>query len=151
MIESYRLAGARYVKTIRLFLLSPARSLAIRWFILLLGLLFAVNALNVINSYVGRDFMTAISDRRPRQFVSYALLYAGVFVGSSIVAAFYRFSEERLRLLWRAWLTGTLIDHYLQNNAFYRLQTNDEIDNPDERITEDVKSYTTTTLSFFFV
>jgi putative ATP-binding cassette transporter len=151
MIESYRLAGARYVKTIRLFLLSPARSLAIRWFILLLGLLFAVNALNVINSYVGRDFMTAISDRRPRQFVSYALLYAGVFVGSSIVAAFYRFSEERLRLLWRAWLTGTLIDHYLQNNAFYRLQTNDEIDNPDERITEDVKSYTTTTLSFFLL
>ena len=77
------------------------------------------------------------------------MLYAGVFVGSSIVAAFYRFSEERLRLLWRAWLTGTLIDRYLSNNTFYRLQANEEIDNPDERITEDVKSYTQTTLAFF--
>ena len=110
-----------------------------------------VNALNVVNSYVGRDFMTAISDRRPRQFLTFGILYAGVFVGSSIVAAFYRFSEERLRLLWRAWLTGTLIDRYLAKNAFLRLQTNDEVDNPDERITEDVKSYTQTTLAFFLL
>jgi len=151
MIESYRQAGTRYLKTIRLFFTSPVGPQAIRWFAALLGLLLAVNSLNVVNSYVGRDFMTAISDRRPRQFVTYAVLYAGVFVGSSIIAAFYRFSEERLRLLWRAWLTGTLIDRYLKNNAFYRLQANDEIDNPDERITEDVKAYTTTTLSFFLL
>jgi vitamin B12/bleomycin/antimicrobial peptide transport system ATP-binding/permease protein len=151
LIESYRPAVTRYVKTFRLFFSSSVGSRAIRWFGLLLGLLLAVNALNVVNSYVGRDFMTAVSDRRPRQFVTYALMYAAVFVGSSIVAAFYRFSEERLRLLWRAWLTSSLIDRYLKNNAFYRLQSNVEIDNPDERITEDVKSYTTTTLSFFLL
>jgi putative ATP-binding cassette transporter len=144
-------ARTRYFRTIQLFLKSPAKAQAIRWFALLLFLLLAVNALNVVNSYVGRDFMTAISDKRARQFVTYGFLYAGVFIGSSIVAAFYRFSEERLRLLWREWLTGTLIDRYLQNNAFYRLQSDAEIDNPDERITEDVKAYTTTTLSFFLL
>ncbi len=105
----------------------------------------------MVNSYVGRDFMTAVSDRRTGQFLTYGVLYAGVFVASSIVAAFYRFSEERLRLLWRAWLTGTLIDRYLSNNTFYRLQANEEVDNPDERITEDVKSYTQTTLAFFLL
>jgi vitamin B12/bleomycin/antimicrobial peptide transport system ATP-binding/permease protein len=151
MIETYRRAGARYLKTVRLFFHSPVGSQAIRWFTLLLGLLVAVNGLNVANSYVGRDFMTAVSDRRPRQFLTFAVLYCGVFIVVSIVAAFYRFSEERLRLLWRAWLTRSLMDRYLQNNAFYRLQANDEIDNPDERITEDVKSYTTTTLSFFLL
>ncbi len=151
MVQSYGHSVARYVKTVRLFFSSELRSKAILWFGLLLGLLLTVNALNVVNSYVGRDFMTAISDRRPRQFLTYGVLYAGVFVGSSIVAAFYRFSEERLRLLWRSWLTGTLIDRYLSNNAFFRLQTNAEIDNPDERITEDVKSYTQTTLAFFLL
>jgi putative ATP-binding cassette transporter len=145
------MAGARYVKTIRLFFSSEVGPHAIRWFGLLLGLLLAVSSLNVVNSYVGRDFMTAVSDRRPSEFLTYAVLYAGVFVGSSIVAAFYRFSEERLRLLWRSWLTGTLIDRYMSNNAFYRLQANDLIDNPDERITEDVKSYTQTTLAFFLL
>ena len=151
MIQSPGHAFARSVKTIRLFFSSDQRSKAISWFALLLCLLLAVNALNVVNSYVGRDFFTAVSDRRPRQFVTFAVLYAGVFVGSSIFAAFYRFSEERLRLLWRAWLTGTLIDRYLSNNTFYRLQFNDEVDNPDERITEDVKSYTQTTLAFFLL
>ena len=95
------------------FLLIRIQINAIGWFALLLSLLVAVNALNVMNSYVGRDFMTAVSDRRMREFVQYGVLYAGVFIASSIVAAFYRFSEERLRLLWRAWLTGTLIDRYL--------------------------------------
>ena len=151
MIETYRRAGSRYLKTVRLFFHSPVGSQAARRFALLLGLLVAVNGLNVANSYVGRDFMTAVSDRRPRQFLTFAVLYSAVFIVVSIVAAFYRFSEERLRLLWRAWLTRSLMDRYLQNNAFYRLQANDEIDNPDERITEDVKSYTTTTLSFFLL
>ena len=59
---------ARYLKTVRLFFTSPVRSPAIRWSVALLGLLLTVNALNVVNSYVGRDFMTAVSDRRPRQF-----------------------------------------------------------------------------------
>jgi vitamin B12/bleomycin/antimicrobial peptide transport system ATP-binding/permease protein len=151
MVQSHGSAVGRYVKTIRLFFSSELRSTAILWFGLLLCLLLTVNALNVVNSYVGRDFMTAVSDRRPRQFLTFGVLYAAVFVGTSIVAAFYRFSEERLRLVWRSWLTGTLIDRYLSNNAFVRLQTNEEIDNPDERITEDVKSYTQTTLAFFLL
>jgi putative ATP-binding cassette transporter len=151
MNQSQGYPFARYLKTIRLFFSSEARSKAIGWFALLLSLLVTVNALNVVNSYFGRDFMTAVSDRRMRQFVIYGVLYAGVFVASSIVAAFYRFSEERLRLLWRAWLTGTLIDRYLSNNTFYRLQANQQVDNPDERITEDVKAYTQTTLAFFLL
>ena len=151
MIETYRQAGSRYLKTVKSFFKSSDGPRAIRWFAALLGLLLANNTLNVVNSYVGRDFMTAISDKRQRQFVTYAILYASVFVLSSIAGAFYRFSEERLRLLWRTWLTGALIDRYMKNKAFYRLQANDEIDNPDERITEDVKLYTTTTLSFFLL
>ena len=107
MIRSPAYAAPRYLKTIKLFFSSEAKGGAIGWFALLLCLLLAVNSLNVINSYVGRDFMTAVSDRRMREFIEYGVLYAGVFVASSIVAAFYRFSEERLRLLWRAWLTGT--------------------------------------------
>jgi vitamin B12/bleomycin/antimicrobial peptide transport system ATP-binding/permease protein len=151
MVQSHSHTVGRSMKTVRLFFASDQRSKAISWFALLLGLLLAVSALNVVNSYVGRDFMTAISNRHPRQFLTFGVLYACVFVGSSIVAAFYRFSEERLRLLWRAWLTGSLIDRYLSKDAFFRLQSDPEIDNPDERITEDVKLYTQTTLAFFLL
>ncbi|MBV8077237.1 MAG: ABC transporter ATP-binding protein/permease, partial [Planctomycetaceae bacterium] len=67
------------------------------------------------------------------------------------VAVCYRFSEERLRLLWREWLTKTLMGRYLSDHTHYRLKTRAEVDNPDQRMTEDVKSYTQTMLSFFLM
>ena len=151
MIRTQRRALQRSLQTIRLFFSSPVRWKAIGWFALLLTFLLALNGLNVVNSFVGRDFMTAISERRPDRFVTYALLYLGVFALSTVMTAFNRFSEERLRLLWRAWLTRLLIDLYMSRDRFYRLKARDEVDNPDERITEDVKSYTQTTLAFFLM
>src|SRR5262249_26436806 len=85
------------------------------------------------------------SERQPGRFVTYALLYAGVFAFSTVMTAYYRFSEERLRLLWRAWLTRLLIDRYMTHDRFYRLKAPAEIDNPHQRITPDVTSYTQAT------
>jgi putative ATP-binding cassette transporter len=151
MIENQRRVWSRSLETIRLFFSSEVRWVAIGWFALLLTLLLALSGLNVVNSYVGRDFMTAISEQRMSGFIRYACIYAGVFAVSTVISSSYRFSEERLRLLWRGWLTRLLIDLYLSRDRFYRLKTRDEVDNPDERITEDVKSYTQTTLSFFLM
>ncbi len=151
MINHQPRAWTRFLNVLRLFVSSEARRPAIGWFTLLLALLLSLSGLNVVNSYVGRDFMTAISDRRWNQFLRYGFVYAGVFAVSTVMSAFYRFSEERLRLLWRGWMTRRLIDRYMSDDAFYRLKARDEVDNPDERITEDVKSYAQTTLSFFLL
>ena len=151
MLENQRRAWSRSFQTIRLFFASEVRWTAIGWSVLLLTLLLSLSGLNVVNSYVGRDFMTSISDRRMSGFIRYAITYVGVFGASTIISSFYRFSEERLRLLWRGWLTRLLIDLYMSRDRFYRLKTRDEVDNPDERITEDVKAYTQTTLSFFLM
>lgn len=147
-MEKLRLALSRSYRALRLFLASDVGVNALGWSGLLVAMLVAFNALNVVNSYVGRDFMTAVAAHRPRQYATYALLYVGVFAGSTIVGVMNRFSEERLRLLWRAWMTRSLIDGYLSRHAYFRLKAREEIDNPDQRISEDVKSYTQTTLSF---
>src|SRR2546428_13810562 len=73
-------------------------------FALLIALLLAFNGLNVLNSYVGRDFMTAIANRDSARFTREAIAYLGVFAASASVAAFYSFSEQRLGLLWRGGL-----------------------------------------------
>jgi putative ATP-binding cassette transporter len=151
MIQNQHRAWVRSVKTLRLFFSSEARWSAITWFALLLTFLLSLSGLNVVNSYVGRYFMTAISEKNWSGFANYAIAYLTVFAASTIMAAFYRFSEERLRLFWREWLTRLFINLYMSRDRFYRLKTMNEIDNPDERITEDVKSYTQTTLSFFLM
>src|SRR5437899_3539762 len=117
-------------------------------FALLIALLLAFNALNVLNSYVGRDFMTAIANRDSARFAREAIAYLGVFAVSALVGAFYSFSEQRLGLLWREWLTGRLLGAYLDGRAYYRLSAAGVLTNPDERIAEDVRAFTATTLSF---
>jgi putative ATP-binding cassette transporter len=151
MIGKKNGAWARTLQIIRQFFGSGVRWLAITWLALLLTLLLTASALNVVNSYVGRDFMTSISTRNWHGFLTFAALYLTVFALQTVMAVFSRFSEERLRLLWRGWLTRRLIDLYMSSDRFYRLKAYEQVDNPDERITEDVKTYTQQTLSFFLM
>jgi putative ATP-binding cassette transporter len=120
-------------------------------FAALLTLLLAINGLNVVNSYVGRDFMTAIEQRSMPGFLRFAALYVGVFAVSTLTAVIYRFTEERLALLWRHWMTRELVERYLQGETYYCLREHAEIPNPDQRIADDVRTFTTTTLSLLLV
>ncbi len=114
---------------------------------LFVGLL-AINGLNVINSYVGRDFMTSIESREWSRFVQFGLLYVLVFAASTVVAVLQRFAEERLGLLWRKWLTNLMVHSYLSDHVYFRLFGDVGVSNPDQRIAEDIRSFSTTTLSF---
>ncbi|QGU31722.1 ABC transporter ATP-binding protein/permease [Thermochromatium tepidum] len=121
----------------------------VKWrFVLLILLLFGINGLNVINSYVNRDFMTAIEHQDMGGFILYALLFIFVMGVSTVVAVIYRYTEERLGLLWRKWLTERVIDRYLSERTYFRLHVNGELLNPDQRISEDIRALTATTLSF---
>jgi putative ATP-binding cassette transporter len=134
---------------VKIFLTSEEVGGKAKWFIgLLIAFLLGINALNVLNSYVGRDFMTAIEDRNRAGFVFMAFLYIGVFAASTLVAGIYRYTEERLGLLWREWITRRSILAYANNRVYYRLKMAGEIENPDQRIAEDIRAFTTTTISF---
>ena len=79
------------------------------------------------------------------------MLYIGVFAASTIVAVVSRFTEERLGLLWREFLTRSAINMYLDEGTYYRLQTAEGLANPDQRIAEDVRAFTVTALSFILM
>jgi putative ATP-binding cassette transporter len=147
-----RLTWKRFTIAIGRFTTSDVGGRA-KWMIVgLVVFLLAINGLNVVNSYVGRDFITAITERDRPGFVRFALLYVAVFGASTLVSVIQHFVEERLGLLWRSWLTDRLLHSYLDHFTYYRLsdqlRANGEIDNPDQRIAEDVRSFTATTLSF---
>ena len=114
----------------------------------LLVLMLGINGLNVVNSYIGRYFMSAIEARDTAGFARFAWLYVAVFAASTLVAALFRFTEERLGLLWREWLTRRVTGAYMEHGLYLSLGRKDSLSNPDQRITEDIKQLTTTTLSF---
>jgi putative ATP-binding cassette transporter len=124
---------------------------AVMFAVTLMLLMMAINGLNVLNSYVGRDFMSAIENRNMGVFKQQALFYVGVFLASTVVLAFFRFTEERLGILWREQLTRRLTDAYLKDRTYYRLDSATGVANPDQRISDDVRAFTTTTLSFILL
>lgn len=138
----------RFIQMMRELGRSEAGGRARGLFALLLLFLFAINGLNVLNSYVNRDFMTAIENRDMVGFMSYALIFIVVLGLSTLVAVLYRYAEESLGLLWRKWLTGQTMDRYLEDRTFFRLHLSGELSNPDQRISEDIRALTATTLSF---
>jgi putative ATP-binding cassette transporter len=138
---------SRFMTIARPYFASEARGKAIGGLCLLAGLLLAVNSMNFLNSYIMRDFMTELELQRPH-FIYYGLALAGVFGLASIGEAFQYYTEQHMGLTWRQWLTRHLLDRYVDCHTRGQLRHGQKIDNPDERISEDAKTFTTSTLSF---
>jgi vitamin B12/bleomycin/antimicrobial peptide transport system ATP-binding/permease protein len=149
--EMIRLTWKRFRGAIRMLIESEQGPKAMMCASTLVVMMLGINGLNVINSYVGRDFMSAIEHRNLHVFEAQALLYALVFIASTVVAVLYRFTEERLGILWREQLTWRLTQAYLSERTYYRLGSATGVANPDQRIAEDVRAFTTTTLSFLLL
>jgi len=149
--EMIRLTWRRFRGAIRMLIESEQGPKAMMCAATLVVMMLGINGLNVINSYVGRDFMSAIASSNRQAFQSQALLYVLVFIASTVVAVLYRFTEERLGILWREQLTWRLTEAYLSERTYYRLGSATGVANPDQRISEDVRAFTTTTLSFLLL
>ena len=70
--------------------------------------------------------------------------YFGLIAGSGVVltvSALY--FNQMLQIRWRRWLTEKYLNAWLANRAYYQLQLKNTIDNPDQRISEDVQLFTT--------
>jgi vitamin B12/bleomycin/antimicrobial peptide transport system ATP-binding/permease protein len=148
MTSPRRHAWSSVVTIARPYFVSPRRWQAAGALAIIVALLLLLNALNVVNSYVGQRFITAISRRDRERYVTFAGLYLCVFAASTLTGVFSQFVQDRLALSWRAWLTRILVDRYLSGHTFERIRAKREIDNPDQRISEDVRTFTSTLLSF---
>ncbi|MCS7292903.1 MAG: ABC transporter ATP-binding protein/permease [Gloeomargarita sp. SKYBB_i_bin120] len=122
---------------------------------LLLGLLlflsFAVNGANVSLSYIFRFIDTALGAKDQPTFWLNLTLYGVLIIAAIPILVGYRYIRLKLGLFWREWLTHHFLQEYLSHRSYYELDSNSshtEIDNPDQRISEDIRSFTSVTLSF---
>ena len=57
------------------------------------------------------------------------------------------FLLQTLQLCWRRWLTDQYLTHWLADRIFYRLRFSGRVDNPDQRIAEDIRLFIEHTLT----
>lgn len=95
--------------------------------------------------------MTSLSLKEEDRYLKLLLVFIGYLVISTPVTVLYSYTEQRLALMWRTWLSKELLKKYFSNQAFYKISYYKGIDNPDQRIEEDVRTFTSITLSFFLI
>jgi putative ATP-binding cassette transporter len=122
---------------------------------LLLGvivlLILVINGINVGISFIARNVDNTLVAYKADEFWQTVAIYAFCLVLALPIRALQSYLIPKLGLLWREWLSGRLLRRYLTNRAYYVLNPNDEaaeeIDNPDQRISQDAASFTSNSLS----
>lgn len=124
-----------------------ARLLLFLLFVLLLGYTgFTV----WINQETG-EFTSALAAQDSARFWRSIIKCVGLLLFSVPLYAFYYYIRDKLAIDWRKWLTHRFIDSYFNNRAFYKLTANEEVDNPDQRITDDINVFTQKSLYFLLI
>ncbi len=119
---------------------------------LVVVLLLAYTGMSVVLNNKRGVLISALSARDESRFWQTVMIFIAVLVVYAPLLAAYRYLRDRLSLQWRRWLTHYFLDSYFRDRAYYRLQTSvGEIDNPDQRIAEDVRSFTQESLTFLLV
>ncbi|MEI8311996.1 MAG: ABC transporter ATP-binding protein/permease [Verrucomicrobiota bacterium] len=138
----------RFAQLAKAFFIYGTRHEARMFVVFLLLLSVAAGLVQVLVSYAGRNFVTSLTQRDTVGFYRNLFVYLGTFAIAIPVEVFYRYCAERLSLFWRQWLTNILVSRFFFNRAYYRLRNSERVDNPDQRISEDVRSFTTAVLGY---
>jgi vitamin B12/bleomycin/antimicrobial peptide transport system ATP-binding/permease protein len=118
------------------------------------GLLAAIITLNLgtvavsvlINRWQAR-FYNALADKDVSAFMR-QLGEFGVLAAAFILMAVYQlYLNQMLQIRWRRWLTRLTLRDWLSRHAYYYLELIDRgTDNPDQRISEDLRAFVDITL-----
>ena len=115
-------------------------------------MLLAVNGINAGIGFIARDLTNALVSKQEEGFYRILGIYACCFIIALPIRVSQIFFTYKLGIIWREWLSKSLISDYLKNKAYYILNPNDEqatdVDNPDQRITDDTKAFTGQSLTF---
>jgi putative ATP-binding cassette transporter len=100
-----------------------------------------------LNRYQG-EFTTALTNKELDKFNSFLLLFGVTLLGYLFVVIIKNLIQSKLELYWREWLTNDFLQRYFADRAFYQINGNKDIDNPDQRISEDIESFVNQCLTY---
>lgn len=124
------------------------------------GLFVAIVALNLGSVYMAvlfndwyRIFYDALQKYDQPVFWSQIGRFAYLAFIAIIIAVYRFYLTQLLEMYWRKWMTGHYLQRWLGGNAFYQMElarfsgtAGAMPDNPDQRISEDVNSFTAQTI-----
>ena len=103
--------------------------------------------LNVLLNLWHAAFYNAIQNKDLPAFWHQLAIFGGLAAAFIVAAVYQLYLNQMLQIRWRRWLTEHSLDRWLEGRAYYKMQLVDSgTDNPDQRITEDIKAFVMLTL-----
>lgn len=120
-------------------------------FALLVLLLLGETRFAVLFNEQTGEFTSALAARDEERFWDAIKFCLGLLVVAVPIYAFFYYVRDKLGIHWRRWLTSRFLDSYFSTRHFYELNANAGIDNPDQRIAEDINTFTQRSLYFLLI
>ncbi|CAN7630784.1 ABC transporter ATP-binding protein [Acidovorax sp. Leaf76] len=118
---------------------------------LLIGLMVLETQLAVMLIDKSGELTSALAAKQADRFWAAVRGSLLVLAFAVPVYAFYYFMRDAFSNHWRRWLTHRFLDGYLGERKYYEIGTGNEIDNPDQRISEDINTFTGRSTHFLLI
>lgn len=141
----------RFVVLTKPYLFSNEKWIARGLLALLVVLMLANTAASVLLNQQTGEFSSALAARDSDRYWRSIYLTIGLLVIAVPIYGFYYFVRDKLTIYWRRWMTTEFLDKYFDNKSYYKLTFKAEIDNPDQRIAEDINTFTQRSIYFLLI
>ena len=108
----------------------------------------ALVGLDVLLNQWNNRFYNALQDKNWEVFVREIGFFCILATSNVVLSIYQLYLNQWLQIRWRRWMTSRYLGEWLQDANHYRMQLRgDAADNPDQRITDDVKLFVDQTLN----
>ena len=112
-------------------------------------LIVSVIVVSAANSYWNRYVIDIVIEERDLdKYNSTLWLSSLIVVVMVILITFLRYVRKKITLDWYKWLNNHILDKYLSNQAYYKINFQSDIDNPDQRLSQEIEPITSSALRF---
>jgi len=118
---------------------------------MLIVLLIIQTVLKVVFIVYGGELTSALAAQDAERFQQSVGIFLAILVVGIPFASLSGYVGAKLGLFWRVWLTHRYLDQYLTGLRFYFLRLYNVLDNPDQRIEEDVRVLSQESLKFLAI
>lgn len=112
-----------------------------------IGLNLGLVAITVEQNQATGALFTALQQQNAPGFYRACVIVISLIVFYLMVAVLRAYLDQTLQLRWRRWLTDRYVSRWLTDQTFYRMRFSGRIDNPDQRISEDIRLFIERTMA----
>ncbi|MDB9338554.1 MULTISPECIES: ABC transporter ATP-binding protein/permease [Cyanophyceae] len=118
-------------------------------FILLLILITSIVGINSLSSFWNRYvFDIVIEEKNLEKYLSTLWISVLFILVTVLLVAFSKYIRKKIAMDWYKWLNNHILNKYLSNQAYYKINFKSKITNPDQRIAQEIEPITINALRF---